>query len=113
MLPPVALGASDVARLGRFVAGTEQKDNRHSLPREVDPVARAVVNAELQHTLPNGLAVAEVPRAKARDAGVYLLDCAEVSQTSEPVVERGAAVGRLVDPDLEFARYHASWACSL
>ena len=63
MLPPVALGTSDVARLGRFVAGTEQKDYRPSLP-------------------------AEVPRAKARDTGVDFLDCAEVSQTSEPVVER-------------------------
>ena len=76
MLPPVALGTHDVARLGGFVTGTEEEDNRPSVPREVDPVARAVVNAELQDALSYRLAIAEVPRANACDACVYLLDCA-------------------------------------
>ena len=113
MLPPVALGASDVARLGRFVAGTEEEDNGRAFPRDVNAVARAVVDAELQHALPHRLAVAEVRRAKARDAGVYLFDCAEVSEASEPVVERAAAVVRLVDVDFDFDVWHANEACSL
>jgi hypothetical protein len=99
MLPPVTLGTSDVARLGCFVASAEKDDDRPALPTKVDAVPGAVVDAQLQDTLPDRLAVAEVSRAKARDAGVDFLDCTKVFQRTEPFVERATAVGRRVDAD--------------
>ena len=61
MLPPVALGAGNVARLALLVASAEQQDDSSPPPSTIDSVPGAVVNAELQDTLAHWLAVACSP----------------------------------------------------
>ena len=80
MLPPVALGAGDVAGLARFVAGAEEDDERPSLPPKIDAVAGAIVNPELVHAVAHSLGVAEVAEAKTGDAGMNPGTCSYVSQ---------------------------------
>jgi len=84
MIPPVALGLSDVARLAVLVAGTQENDDGFPSPSEIDPVPRAVVNAELEDALSYWLAVAKISIAKTSNAGVDLFDCAIVPQGSQP-----------------------------
>lgn len=84
MIPPVALGMSDVARLTALVAGRQENDDGSPLPPEIDPVPGAVVNAELEDALSYWPAVAKISLAKTSNAGVDLFDCAGVPERSQP-----------------------------
>ena len=68
MVSPVLLGAFDVAILRALVSATEEDHDSIPLPAEVDAVAGARVDPQLEHTFAHATCISEVSQANPRDS---------------------------------------------
>ena len=74
-----AFGPPDVLGLSALVAAAQQDDQRVPAPLEIDPIARAVVDAQLTDPIPDRFGVARVsvsqpiqPRENDADGALVL-----------------------------------------
>lgn len=86
------MGLFDVGLLGGFVSTAQQQNDHVVAPREIHPIARAVMNTQLEHSGAYGFGIALVAQHESfeakDDAGLGV----PVSQGSHPVREGGGAL---------------------
>lgn len=75
---------TDVLLLGRLVSATEEDDQPVAAPGEVQPIARADVDAHLADAGTDRPHVAEVPEAGTINAGLNPGPSSTIAQSAEP-----------------------------
>ncbi len=78
------LGLADVGLLRTFIATGQQDDQRRSSPDEIEPVARPVIDSQLENTASDGSHVSRIAKAKAVDPHLNSRSCLSISQVPEP-----------------------------
>jgi hypothetical protein len=79
------LGEGDIARLASVVAATQQEDQGLAAPREINAVARTVIDPQFVDPPANKLRVAKQSDLNPRNAARDRLDGDRVPQGVEPV----------------------------
>ena len=82
-------GLFDVARLSGLVATDEQQHVVADVLKEVNPVARTVINLQLGNSLANGLGSSEVSARQTSDSDVYADMGGSILQRREPFLVPG------------------------
>lgn len=78
----------DVFGLGRLVTTGQQNDQLLPALLEINPVTRAVVDAQFRNPIANRLNVTGVSRRQPFDPRLHTRSCLEVTQVVEPLREK-------------------------
>jgi hypothetical protein len=79
------LGEGDIARLAALVAATQQEDQGLAAPREINTVARTVIDPQFVDPPANELRIPKQSDLNPRNAALDRLDSDQVAQGVEPV----------------------------
>lgn len=86
------MGLFDIGLLGGFVSTAQQQNDRVAAPRVIHPIARAVMNAQLEHSGAYGFGIALVAQHESFEAKDDAGLCVPVCQGPHPACEGGGAL---------------------
>jgi hypothetical protein len=91
IFPPLGgqyLGGFNIAVLAGFIATTQQNSDYRTLLDEINPVARAIVDAHFGNTFADWFNVAGIAKCQSIYPGQNAGACPDIPQILQPAIER-------------------------